>query len=146
MQASWQLQTAVDDSHPAPPAMYLRQAAAACLTDGLHFEASALKLKPVNLPRAIAKIMSASPDIQGLTQKLQKSKYFTISKHANQPDMLLVDLHTLIMPQQQIAVASLLAMIGRRQSLVPSSNVNPDPAMHPDAHTMVRLCCTRVPD
>lgn len=78
MQARRQLQTAVDDSHPAPPAEYLKQAAAACLTDGLRFEASVLKLNPVKISQAVAKIMSASPDILDITQKLQKSKYFTI--------------------------------------------------------------------
>ena len=111
-----QLQTAVDDSHPAPPAAYLRQAAGACLKYGLKNGLSGLQLEGVKLFQAIGHIASACPDVQGITQKLQNSKYFSIVKQTNQPDILHMDLHALIVPHQRAAVASLMDTIKCQQT------------------------------
>ncbi len=111
-----QLQTAVDDSHPAPPAAYIRQAAAACLNYGLKSGLSGLQLEDIKLFQAIGYIASACPDVQGITQKLQNSKYFSIVKQTNQPDILHMDLYALIVPHQRVAVASLLDAIKCQQT------------------------------
>jgi len=110
-----QLQTAVDDSHPAPPAVYVRQAAAACLKYGLKSGLSGLQLEGIKLFQAIGYIVSACPDVQGITQKLQNSNY-SIVKQTNQPDILHMNLHALIVPHQRVAVASLLDTIRCQQT------------------------------
>ena len=111
-----QLQTAVDDSHPAPPAVYLRQAAAACLKYGLKSGLSGLQLEGIKLFQAIGFILLACPDVQGIRQKLQNSKYFSIVTQTDQPDILHMDLHALMVPHQRVAVASLLDSIKCQQT------------------------------
>ncbi len=150
-----QLQTAVDDSHPAPPAVYLRQAAAACLKYGLKSGLSGLQLEGIKLFQAIGYIVSACPDVQGITQKLQNSKYFSIVKQTNQPHILHMNLHALIVPHQRVAVASLLDTIKCQQTpgsqevrLLPSGSKQTSSAdslpkvMQPHANAQVGGCLT----
>lgn len=113
-----QLQKAVDDSHPAPPAAYLRRAAAACLKYGLKSGLSGLQLEGIKLFQAIVYTASdiTCPDVQVIMQKLRNSKYFSIVKQTNQPDILHMDLYALIVPHQRIAVASLLDAIKCQQT------------------------------
>ncbi len=108
-----QLQIAVDHSHPAPAAAYLRQAAAACLKYGLKSGVSGLQLEGIKLFQAIGCTASdvTCPDVQVIMQKHRNSKYFSIVKQTNQPDILHMDLHALIVPHQRAAVASLLDAI-----------------------------------
>ena len=113
-----QLQKAVDDSHPAPPAAYLRQAAVACLKYGLKSGISGLQLEGIKLFQAIGYFASdvTCSDVQVIMQKLQNSKYFSIVKQTDQPDILHMDLHAIIVPHQRVAVASLLDAIKCQQT------------------------------
>ena len=113
-EACTELQTAVNESHPAPPAKWLRQAAAACLHYGLQASQSGLQLNPVDCNMVVGDVRAVCPDIDDLMQKLHSktgSKYLSIVKSSHQPDAVLVNLLALIMPHKQVQVSETLSCI-----------------------------------
>lgn len=111
VEAQDKLQIAVNESHSAPPAKYLRESAAACIIHGLQAAPSGLQMTAVPCTRVIKHVNAKCPDVPKVMDRLQSSKYFTLVKLPGSADYFLLDLHAIIAPQQVPNVADILASI-----------------------------------
>lgn len=114
-QARAKLQGAIDESHPAPPASYLRESAAACLLYGLQSVPSGFHMTAVPCTQVAGHVQARCPDKPDVMQRLQNSKYFVVIGRPGIPDHFLLDLHAIIMPHQLPQVTDILASIKSNQ-------------------------------
>lgn len=109
--AQERLNIAIEKSHPASTAEYIRLAAKVCLANGLDARGTRLQLYAVTQTEITAVGSGRRHSVQKLLQRVHKSKYFTKVTLKNQLELVLVDLRKLILASQQPAVSDLLARI-----------------------------------
>ena len=129
-QARSKLQAAIDESHPAPPAKYLRASAAACLLYGLQSVPLGFRMNAVLCTQVTSHVQAECPDKPDVLQRLQNSKYFEVIGLPGLPDQFLLDLHAIIMPHQLPQVTDILASmnpIHPQPHEPPQTKTSPDP-------------------
>ena len=109
--AQERLNAAIEKSHPASTAEYIRLAANVCLANGLDARGTRLQLYAVSQTEITAAGSGRRHSVQKLLQRVHKSKHFTKVTLKNQLELVLVDLRKLILALQQPAVSDLLARI-----------------------------------
>ena len=130
-EARSKLQGAINESHPAPPAKYLRESAAACLLYGLQSVPSGFHMNAVLCTQVTRHVNAKCPDKPCVMERLHLSKYFKVVELPGIPDQFLLDLHAIIMRKQLPQVTDILASINpmhpEPQQPPQISNISPDP-------------------